>query len=169
MRQLDCEGTFRAKAIHAVLDQANTGTWQAVIRFSILDEEYAGAEITAWLYCSEAALPRTVEALRYCGWEGDDLNDLSTVGSKDCELVIVEDEYNGKVRLKVKWVNELGSGGVRESRTPEDQRKAFAAKMRGSILALGAKNGGKSAPAPKSKAPAPVSELPPVDDSDIPF
>ena len=61
------------------------------------------------------------------------------------QLVIVHDEYNGKVSAKVKFIN---SGAAAVKTMDPNRAKAFAIKMQQRIKAFDAKNG---TPAPAAK------------------
>ncbi len=170
-REVASIGTFPARASAADLSKSSQkGTPCVDIEFEVtrrsadgVDE--VGARIRTQLWLTEAALARTVESLRHTGWQGDDLSDLSTVGSKECAIVVVEDEYRGQIRLKVAYVNALGADGLPTSvgaMSPEE-KKAFAARMRGQVIAA---SGGKPSakPAPKPAAPRPAPSQDPTDD-----
>ena len=53
---------------------------------------------------------------------------------KKCEIVVDEEEWEGVKRAKVKYINEIGGGGVMGERMPVDEAKAFAATLRQRIL-----------------------------------
>ena len=101
-------GTWNARASSAVLSYAKTGKEQVVVSFVILDGPGEGQPIrwTGWF--TEKTFERTIRSLRYCGWKGDDLSDLSTVGESDCQVTVEHESYEGKSHAKVAWVNALG-------------------------------------------------------------
>ena len=127
MPTIDTPGTYRAIAMSAQLGKAGTGTPQVAIAFQTED----GQHITAFCYLSEKAADRTMESLRLCGWEGDDVRDLSGVnGTCEVDIVVEEEEYEGNMRCKVKWINAPGGGGVKVEAMPEKEAAAFAARMK---------------------------------------
>ena len=152
-------GTYRARA-HGegaeLSTSSNKGTPQVVVPFAL-----EGGETISWVgFLTDAALPFTVKSLRIAGWQGDDFFDLTSLGSKECELVIADEEYNGEVRSRVQYINEIGGGPKIGKSMSEADRKEFARKMRGKVIACG---GGKASAAPKpapkpqdSENPAPV-------------
>src|SRR6185312_4767180 len=77
---------------------------------------------------------RTFETLRTCGWQGDDLSDLTGIDANEVEVVIEIDTYEGEERNRIKWVNQPGGGAALKNVMAPDARKAFAAKMRGQAL-----------------------------------
>lgn len=99
-------GNHRAKCVNAEMPDVDEGKTPSV-RLTFRNEE--GETIDAYLYLSEKALERTEKSLRACGWVGDDVSELMRdgVGLKEVELVVEDEEYQGKVRTKVKWINAL--------------------------------------------------------------
>lgn len=145
-------GKWIARATGAELGYAGTGTEQVAVEFEVVEEgECQGERIVWYGYFSEAAARRTIESLRHTGWKGDDLSNLSTVGSQDCQIDVQPEEYEGRTRLKVAWVNSANGGLALKERMSDEERRAFAAKMRGVVLSLG---NGKPTPAAKPATPA---------------
>ncbi len=148
------EGRYTARAIEGGLGNANNGNPQIAVRFQILDEGHDGQEIT-WFGSfsknkgqgSKTPLERTIESLRVCGWEGDDLSDLTGIDANEVSLVIEHEEYEGKTQAKVKWVNRPG-GLALKAPMSVDSAKAFAAKMKGEVIAAskGAAPAAKTSP-----------------------
>jgi hypothetical protein len=158
----------------------STGNEQVGLDFVILEGPNTGSHITWYGYFTDDTWERTVESLRLCGWGGSDLSDLSGVDSNEVRIVIEhEADLQGEYRARVKWVNNLG-GVAMKNRMDVGAQKAFAQKMRGRIIALGAKG---PAPRPQTQqTPRPAQRptgaaVPPVQqpvmpnqsDDDIPF
>jgi hypothetical protein len=158
------DGVYRARAIQGALGQASTGSDQVAVEFEILTEGLEGQHITWFGYFTDATWERTVEALRTCGWQGDDLSDLTGLGASEVDLVIEQEEYNGKYSAKVKWINKPGGMSLKAPMSPE-RAQQFASEMKGRILSL--KKNGTTKPAAKSAAGRTV-EPPPHADSDRP-
>jgi hypothetical protein len=168
-------GSFRARAQSATLGYAGTGTAQVAVRFEITDSEYAGKTATWFGSFTERSWDRTVESLRHCGWQGDDISDLTGIDQNEVELVMEEEEHNGAWRTRPRWVNALGGGvGLKEAMT-QDQLRAFAAKMKGKLVAKNQREG-----TPRSAERAKASRTatrgrprdddpPPPSDEDAPF
>lgn len=123
----------------------------------------AADTITGWLYLSEKALANSVKTLRDAfGFDGDFETVIDQVGSKPCSITVELEEYEGKERLKVKWIN-----GPRTSK-PIDNQSAFlkalsakAARIPKEATRAGAapaKAPAKAAPAKASAKPAPKQE-----------
>lgn len=158
----DNEVTVVGKAEAWDLRTAQTGTEQIVIRFKIEEGKYADKNAYWTGSFTEKTYERTLESMRNCGWQGDDLSEIDSLGNEQVQLVVSEDEYedkNGelKSRLVVNWVNKIGTMAVKGSMSAED-RKEFAARMRGKILATG-----------QPKAPEKTAEQVVSDMDDIPF
>jgi hypothetical protein len=74
------------------------------IVFRVTRGERAG-EIVEWSgWLSEKAARGTMRSLRACGWQGDDVSDLGNL-DHEVEIVVDNEEYDGKIRARVKWVN----------------------------------------------------------------
>jgi hypothetical protein len=87
-------------------------------------------------------MDRTFDTLKICGWDCDNIYDLSSVVNSDNEvqLVIQHDEYNGKTNAKIAFVNRIGGLAMKDPMNEHD-KQAFAKKMRGSIAAWKQKTG----------------------------
>lgn len=163
-------GTYSAIAVKAELGETSTGKEQVGVEFEITTAgEHTGNRITWYGFFTEKTEKRTLESLRICGWVGNDITNLSTVGiaAPVVEIVVEHDTYNGKTSAKVAWVNRGGGLSMKNQLSPEKKR-AFAARLRGPLAAIDQelKASGLSTPpaANRSGPPAghPASE-------DIPF
>lgn len=133
------EGVWKARACEGTLAYTSKGNDQIAVDFVLLEGPNEGHHITWYGYFTDETWERTIESLRHMGWGGSDLSDLSGIESNEVRLVIEhEPDLQGEYRARVKWVNSLGGIAVKD-RMDNGQSKAFAAKMRGRILALGAK------------------------------
>lgn len=122
-------GTYRARATGWVFGASRNGTEQIAVTFSITEGEHQGQTITWYGYLSDEALARTVEGLRYCGWNVENVDEVDKLSTNEVELVVEEDEYEGKLRSKVRWVN-----AIRAELPPEEQRK-IALRIRDRVRA----------------------------------
>lgn len=163
-------GYYDARPVQAALGYTKNGAECVGVELEFLDN---GQHMTWYGYFTEASTERTIESLRFCGWTGEDLSDLSEIGSQNVtvQATVEQDEYNGEVRAKVAWINR-GGGLALSNPLDERQAKAFAARMKGSVMAYDQKKGAaprqaqKAAPAapattqqPK-QAPAPTGKVP---------
>ena len=127
-------GTYEARPITAALGSTKGDKPCVGVEFELLD---TGAHISWFGYFTEKTTERTIESLRFCGWTGQDLDNLSEIGAKEkltVQLVIEQEEYEGKVTAKVQWINR--GGGLRLNKPLDGQAaKAFAAQMKGAVVA----------------------------------
>ncbi len=131
-------GRYQARAIEAALGESGNHNPQVAVHFKL-----EGVDETITWYGSfsenlgsgkKTPLERTIESLRLCGWVGDDLSNLQGVTDNDVSLTIEHDSYDGNVRAKVKWINPPG-GLALKAPLSADRAKAFAASMRGKVIA----------------------------------
>lgn len=169
-------GTYTARATSAVLAFTNNGSEQVAVAFVLLDSESkpTNVHVTWYGYFTDKTTARTIESLRHCGWQGDDFSDLSTVGTQDVEIVVDDerDDRDGTMRTRVRWVNSLGSSGPAVKNVMDEaSRKAFAARMRGVVVAANGGNVSKPVPpkAPSRQPQQPASPAADYADDDIPF
>jgi hypothetical protein len=140
----------QGRAREWALGLSSKNTEQIAVLFDYVDVHGEPQTITWFGYFSEAACDRTLEALRYCGWEGDDFGQLDGLDRNEVELELEHETYEGKERLKVRWVNRLSSLALK---APMDagQIASFAARMRGKAIASKQK---MAAATPRTQQPA---------------
>lgn len=116
------------------LGQAKTGTDQIGMQFRLLDEPWKGWTLPWYGTFSEAAFPMTYEALVACGWRGEFITTLGRdlVDGAEVSLVVEPEEYEGKWRARIKFVNPPQSIRMHRTFTPE-QRKVLAVDIQGMI------------------------------------
>ena len=110
-------GTYKAKLIDYGITESSNGKPTVVLKF--INEN--GDEISHWMYLTEKAQPYTAKTLMVFGYNGEDLTQLAagTEGglldtTKEVEIVMENEEWEGKTRCKVKWINEPGGGGFKK-------------------------------------------------------
>lgn len=145
-------GTYRARPVRAALGVTGTGKEQIGVLFDLVDPP--GERITWYGYFTEGTFDRTIESLRAIGWSGTDLaefqGDIVPQGfDREVELVVKQEEYNGKVSAKVAFINSGGGLAMKDVLAP-DAARVFAAQMKGRIAALDHAQGG--APARSARA-----------------
>jgi hypothetical protein len=167
MENIFPQGIFTAAVIDKGLGRSSKGTAQVFVSFQAKDGEAAGQTIAWYGSFSDAALPYTMEKLRTTGFAGDDLSDISSVGSAgDVQIVVAHEKYEGKIRAKVQFINALGGARLANPMDDADKRR-FAAEMRSKIAALGASS--RAAPKPAAPARAQDRRPEPPHSDDIPF
>jgi len=109
---------------------------------------------------SDKAKERTLKTLILMGLRSESLEDLCDGPTsnmldmeKEFEIVLEESEYNGKKRLQIAYVNELGgSGKFGERAVKDDIKKKFGGmSLRAELSALGFK---------KKEQPANLDDIP---------
>ena len=171
-------GTHRAKAVHgnAALGFTKNGKEQVAVLLRFIGGPNDGQHVTWYGYFTEKTEERTLESLRYMGWTGDDISDLSTVGDSDAPEVDVvledeQDEDTGETRVRVRWINRIAGLAMKE-RMNEAQAKMFAARIKGRVLAMNKKSGqpkNTGSPNAGRVPPSRRDDPPPHDDQDAPF
>lgn len=166
-------GTWKAKGVEAALgDASSSGNETIAIGFVALEGEPKGRQITWYGYFTEKTFDRTIESMRYCGWEGNDLSRLESCTRNEVYIVVEhEEDQEGEMRARVRWVNS-GGGVALKNRMDVGSAKAFAERMKGRVLALSqnqqsqtpqSPNAGRR---PQQQASHVVTNQP---DDDIPF
>lgn len=167
-------GTWKARGCEALLGEASTGSKQIGVDLQLLEGPDQGKHITWYGYFSDATFERTIESLQLLGWEGDDLSDLRGIDRLEVSIVIEDEpDLQGELHSRVKWIN--GQGGIAmKNKLDVGSAKAFAAQMKGRIVAMKQKSGGSSAPAtraPQQQRPTPAAThvMDSPSDDNIPF
>lgn len=171
----------RARTGEWDLGTSEKGTEQIAVLFDYLDGNGEAGSITWFGYFTDGTWQRTLDSLRYMGWQGDDLGVLDGLDTNEVELVLDEETYQGKTRVKVQWVNRLQALALKAPMDPA-QRQSFAQRMRGRVAEHNQSNGQRrAAPAAQprtSRAPrSPAGDGEPPSgyvgphpgDDDIPF
>ena len=138
-------GKVKARAREWGLDVSKNGKDQVVVLFAYVGEDGEEHMIRWYGFFTEATTDRTLDSLRYCGWTGDDLSNLEGLDANEVELVLEEEEYEGKLNTKVKWVNGPSRFELKNPMN-QAQAKSFAERMRGKVVAHKQKAGGGAAP-----------------------
>lgn len=129
-------GYYKATPTEYKWCYSSKGTKSICVRFEILDAGNAEGVFINWHgYFSEKAWERTIESLRYMGFEGDDLTEMLL--NKTVQIVIENEEYEGKMHSRVRWVNSLGQRNIVVN-NPMNERdlREFAAAMSSRIAAI---------------------------------
>ncbi|HZL99005.1 MAG TPA: hypothetical protein VFD43_02035 [Planctomycetota bacterium] len=132
-------GTYRAK-VGSIDDVqfgfTEKGNEQVAVAFTLLVEPYVNAQITWFGYFTDKTVETTLKALRNCGWQTDDLNDLTGVDAREVDLVIEsEEDQQGRLRARVRWVNQVGGKVKLNNTMSPEQRVSFASRMKGTVVA----------------------------------
>lgn len=161
------KGTHKARAIGAALGMTGTGKEQVAVLFEMVEDPTQ--RITWYGYFTDAAFDRTIESLRYLGWQGSDLYDWTKLPD-DCTNeveIVVDDERDNHDNLvrKVRWINS-GRGIAVKDVLDDQAARLFSAKMKGRVAALQSK---KPAPRPAAVGVSDDGPMQANSDDDIPF
>lgn len=159
---------IRSKALEWVLGESENGKPHIAVSFKVKDTD-GEEKFVSWRgFFTEATTERTIESLRYLGFEGDDLGNLVGLDKNEVELVVEDEEYEGKTFARVQFINKPKGPTVKT--VLEGQKlSAFAAAMKGAFRAHDAANGKRTSTAKAPPAGDKRPEPPPLSDADIPF
>lgn len=82
---------------------------KGTLSFCVIFETEHGT-IYGDLYMTEKTIEKTIEKMRAMGWEGTDLqelNDGTVLRGKKCRISVEHEEYDGKMRARVGWINPI--------------------------------------------------------------
>ena len=126
------QGTFKARAsTMRYTTSSSKGTPGVEVVFNLTDGPDKGSNITWTGWMTDGTRVRTAESLEACGFDGES---DATITKNEVYLVIEHEEYEGKTRARVQWVNDMARG---PGSTPMDPAKAADVKadLRGLIMA----------------------------------
>lgn len=153
--------------------EAGTGTKQCAVNFEIVgDSPYAGQTIMWFGFLTKDSAKFTLEALRNIGFKGDDITKINEQPLDNLVSIDVqESEYQGKVSLKVAWVNRHGGGRGFELKKPlaKSDMAKFAATLKQHLKGVPEVDGEKadSLAAPTGKPQSNGATPPKEDDLDF--
>lgn len=132
-------GTYQARAISGALGCADNGTEQIAVAMEITSDcQSRGEQVTWYGYFTDKTAERTLKVLRKMGWSTDDLTDLTGIDANEVQLRIKEEEYQGKMQMKVDiFAND---GPVLKNQMSPEQARAFAARMKGAAVVSRGRN-----------------------------
>lgn len=151
-------GKYLAKPVQGAFGKSKEkGTPQVGIEFEFQTQD-GGTERMWWIgYLTEKAKDRALETLAMIGFNGDEnFGEGSFDPESQVELDISLEEYEGKMRPRINWVNE--PGGKKFSDLPVTEVKSMLIEagidIKKEMAALRAKKGGAAtSPKPSGKAP----------------
>ena len=168
IQYLKTEGQFKAEAFKPdngwLMRSKDKGTPYVQVGLRVVDDVEENDKVAFWAgWLSDKAIENTIQTLVDCFGFNGDLNGLhSGAQSFDgmaCEFTAEFEEYNGKTRLKVKWLNAAGRSRSAPALADDDAKAILAA--------VGKK---AKAIAVEAKAAAPkAAEKPAGPEDDVPF
>lgn len=185
--QIDAEGTYLGKVTEPMYgwlgENQKTGTRFIRVPVTISTEGAQKGKTIDWYgYLSEKTQERTVEILETCfglNWNWENIN----FAGQEVEVVVEQEEYNGKTSFKAKWLNNPNMDRTNGGKSPEEieaakaEAQAKAKEIAKELAASMPRRAGSPVAAPQKPAVAskPASRpLPPVktideDGDEIPF
>jgi hypothetical protein len=147
-----------AKFVAYDIGMASTGREQIGLLFVAED----GRELVYYGTFTPDSFPITVRVLRELGWQGTKIRNLRAELKYGCDVQLVceEEQWQGKAKLRIKFVNRRGVIRMDSAMTPE-QRGGFATEVQ-QMLDAGL---GDAAPGTRGGE----AHAAPADDDDIPF
>lgn len=183
---VDREGVFRGTISAYGLKEMESGAVAVAIKVT-LSQMWTGnewcdwaqyemeAEGDIWIVKKVGSINQAAaeSLINYAGWDGSLLSILEeTWQPKPCAVVVKREDYEGKTRYKVSFVNdhERTPGGMSNvsAEKAKELNTRFGAQFRalaGNKARNGASAGGRPTPPPVHSKPAP----PPSQDADVPF
>lgn len=141
-----------AYAITTEFGFAKNGTEQIAVTFQIVDEDADGkrgalhGSRRVWYgFFTDNTTDRTLESLRHCGWSSDEISDIANLDEDACrrllpkvvQLVLENENYNGRTVEKVRWINSLEeTRSAIKNKADENAVKSLSARLRGRAAAL---------------------------------
>lgn len=123
---------------HTVMAQfgesKNKGTPLILMHFQVVGGP-CDSEVMPWeaYFATDKTTANIVKALRIMGFKDDDLSLLpGATLTKVVSITVEDDEYNGQVRQKIKWINEASAYKLKEA-MPADRLKAWATAMKAKL------------------------------------
>jgi hypothetical protein len=122
MALLTEQGTYTARAVEHAFGRTSGGKDQVAVRFEITQDGPAkGRRLTWYGYFTDKTKDRTFESLEAAGWSGEALADMSGLGSCECAIVVAhEEDQEGMLRERVRWVNRIGGLALKEELSQAD-------------------------------------------------
>ncbi len=175
-------GKHRARVIeHCLFESEQKRTPGVRILFELAPYagdggDYVPVQTEIWLTPGAAKIAR--KSLRVLGFDLDsghvkDLHERPTLlAGRECELEIGEEEYEGKKRLRVQWINDLKDPGAEgdgagdgktlyKKDAIKDKRKLDALSKDADAMLRSAKKEGKPNPAKRRPEDGPEPPVPP--------
>ena len=164
------EGTYSAVVIEDDVQWGYTqkGNEQIAVGVRITRGPHEGRQLAWRGYFTEKTEERTLQSLRYMGWQGNNVTELGPL-TNEFSIVVKHEEYDGKTFARIAWINSAGGGRIKLQQ-PMDakQLRQFAATMKAKAAAIDEVDG--APPAETSDEPPPAEDGDPgADDDDVPF
>lgn len=155
---ISSKGSYRARAIEWKWGKSSNDNVQLGVSFDFLD--HPGTRMTRYLSFTDDAFDHSIKAMRNCGWQGEDLDDLTGLDTNEVSLVVDydRDDTNHEKGLRIQFVNSAGGIAMKTAMAPEEV-KSFGQRMKGRVRAADSAAGRSVGQSPQRVAD---SDRPPV-------
>lgn len=136
-------GIYEAKVSDYGVAETKKGDPMAMMRFTYADGDGDNHFITWYgTFGSEKSKEISCQALALCGYTSSNLADLAKGKgsnvldeSRLVSITVAQEDWEGKTRMKVKYVNPAGGAGFRNQLTHQDAVKKFKGVSIGAAMA----------------------------------
>lgn len=128
--------------VMAQFGETKAGAPKLLMHFQVSSGEFSG-EVMPWegYFSTDKTTAGVIKALRTLGFKDDDLSLLPAATlTKAVSVTVVDDEYNGEKRTKLKWIDEASAFKLKTTMSP-DQLKKWADAMRPKMASPAESNG----------------------------
>ena len=135
-------GRYTARVKDYGLATTMAGDPKVTVLFTFKDEEGKQQDMF-WdgFLKSPKSKEITIDALLVCGLKGDDLTGFENGAesgkldlSREVEIVVNHEEFNGKTRAKIAWVNRTGGASFKDV-SPDAVKKLSGLNLKADIMA----------------------------------
>lgn len=138
------KGRYRGRAAEWAWGVSSKNNEQLAVAFDFLD--HPGQRETKYFSFTDAAFDYSVKALRACGWQGEELDNLDGLDANEVQLVVDwEDDGKGGKELRIQFVNQAGGIALKTIMEPAAVA-TFAQRMRGRVQQADREAGRRTAP-----------------------
>lgn len=151
------EGQFMANVAGIVVNE--TGPNKLVAACIAFETEHGDITETFFIEKKDGTLNEfQVDALKKSlEWDGRDLFELESCVGRTVRITTAEEEYDGKRRMRVKWINHPDDQGGHVAKADPDTRKRLNNKLASKLRAL---SGGTTVKPPVKTPPTAASPAP---------
>ena len=138
-------GTYKAKAVEAVLAQTEKGAEYVGVTFEVVEGEFKESRITAQMWWTPKAEDYTRANLKKLGWDNGvknvDGHAHLILSDAPIAIGVKQEEYNGRTSLKVDWVVSPPAGVKEADKLSGKQAQDLLARIKGQRV-----NGARTSP-----------------------
>lgn len=132
-RDLLPQGEYRVRCIAHKWGETNKNKYEQIgIALQIIEGKYANKRLSYYgTFASDKAEEITISAMRALGFRGVDICDLSSMYEGEAVATVEHEEYEGKTRARVKWLN--GADVIMKKEMTPQELNRFAQRMKAKL------------------------------------